>query len=41
MWSPEAEERRMAEEAQRRVDELLASLEAEAQNLGNKDSEQK
>lgn len=40
MWTPEAEEKRLAEEKQRRIDELLASLEAEAQNLGKKNSEE-
>ncbi len=40
MWTPEAEEKRLAEEKQRRIDELLASLEAETQNLGKKNSEE-
>lgn len=40
MWTPEAEEKRLAEEKQRRIDELLASLEAETQNLGKKNNEQ-
>lgn len=40
MWTPEAEEKRLSEEKQRKIDELLASLEQETQNLGKQNNEQ-